>query len=146
MTRYFASILALAAVSATVTPVWAQSADSGSVQSRDVSATPSGTAPTLAVPDNYRLDTDDTILIDVARHADVSRSLRIPTDGYVRLPRLLKPVQARGKTVAELTDLLSERLVSEGRLVLRPGQVSVAVSGLRARRVFIRGSAAGGKV
>ena len=101
-------------------------------------------APAREVPDNYRLDTDDTIQIDVARHPDVARSVRIPTDGNIRLPRLLHPVPARGKTCAELSDLISERLVSEGKLVMHPGQVNVSVAGLRVRRVFIRGSAVGG--
>lgn len=103
-------------------------------------------APAPIVPDNYKLDTDDTVQIDVARHVDVSRSVRIPTDGNIRLPRLLKPVVARGKTCAELADLLSSRLKSEGKLVIRPGQVSVAVTGLRTRRIFVRGSAVGGKI
>jgi protein involved in polysaccharide export with SLBB domain len=148
MIRSFTSWLVLAVGFSTVintAPVLAQTDSPVPATPPTVSDVP-GAVGLRDVPDNYRLDTDDTILIDVARHTDVSRSVRIPADGTIRLPRLLSPVQARGKTSAELSDLITEKLVSEGKLVLRPGQVTVAVTGLRLRRVFIRGSAVGGKI
>src|SRR5690242_840365 len=55
----------------------------------------------LDVPDDYRLDTGDVIAVEVLRHTDVSRTLRIPADGMVRLPRLTTPIPARGRTCAE---------------------------------------------
>jgi len=113
-------------------------------QSAPVIAMENGPAVTN-IPADYRLDTDDAITIDVGRHPDVSRTIRVPADGSVRLPRLLRPVFARGKTCSELADLLAERLTSEGRLVLRPGQVTVSVSAPRQRRVYVRGSAVAGR-
>lgn len=108
-------------------------------------AAPAASAPKTNVPDDYRLDTDDTIVVDVARHSDVSRTLRIPADGSVRLVRLTHPIPARGHTCAQLADLIAARLETEGRLVIRPGQVTVAVTTPRARRVYVRGSAIGGR-
>jgi protein involved in polysaccharide export with SLBB domain len=97
------------------------------------------------VPADYTLDTNDAITIDVARHDDVSRTVRIPADGTIRLPRLLHPIRVRGLTCMQLADRISERLVVEGRLVMRPGQVTVSVSAARPRRVFVRGTAVGGR-
>jgi protein involved in polysaccharide export with SLBB domain len=81
------------------------------------------------------------VSIDVRRHEGVSRTLRVPADGNIRLPRLKSAIPARGKTCAELADLVTERLQSEGKLVLRPGQVSVNVSEMRVRRIYVRGNA-----
>ncbi len=146
MTRFFTALLALAAVSAASVPAGAQTATPLPVTAPALDGSAPGAAPNPVVPDDYRLDTEDMILVDVARHTDISRPIRIPTDGTIRLPRLLTPIPARGKTCAELADMISRRLVSEGKLVIRPGQVTVAVSSLRVRRVFVRGSAIGGKV
>ena len=84
------------------------------------------------------------ILIEVVRHADVSRSLKIPTDGLIRLSRLARPVVARGKTCDELVSVLSERLQAEGKLRLRAGQVQVSLLERRTRRVYLRGTGIGG--
>lgn len=93
---------------------------------------------------DYRLDTDDSVLIEVARHADVSKAMKIPADGLIRLPRLLRPIVARGKTCDELVTVLTERLQAEGKLRLRSGQVQVTLQERRTRRVYLRGSAIGG--
>jgi protein involved in polysaccharide export with SLBB domain len=97
--------------------------------------------PAADVPEDYRLDTGDTVSIEVLRHPDATRVLRIPADGMIRLPRLIRPVPARGKTCTELITDLTGRLVTEGKLVLHPGQVSVAVTEMRVRRVYVRGNA-----
>ena len=98
-------------------------------------------ASPLAVPENYRLDTGDVIQVDVLRHGDVSRSVRLLADAKVRLPRLVEPIEARGKTCPELTEEVVKRLTREGKLVLRPGQVSVSVIEMRMRHVYVRGNA-----
>jgi protein involved in polysaccharide export with SLBB domain len=95
----------------------------------------------IEVPEDYRLDTGDTVSVEVLRHSDATRTLRIPADGMIRLPRLTRPVPARGRTCADLGADLTGRLVTEGKLVLRPGQVSVMVTEMRVRRVYVRGSA-----
>lgn len=98
-----------------------------------------------SVPADYRLDTGDTILINVARHPDVSVSVPIIADGQFHLLRLNGPVSARGKTCGELADELAKRLSDEGKLRLYPGQVSVVVTAARVRRIYVRGNAVGGK-
>lgn len=104
--------------------------------------TPITTAPAPAdVPADYKLDIGDMISVDVRRHESVSRMQRIPADGNIRLPRLQNPIPARDKTCSELADLIAERLQSEGKLVIRPGQVSVIVSEMRVRRIYVRGNA-----
>lgn len=94
-----------------------------------------------AVPDDYRMDTGDLVQVEVSRHPDVSRTLRLPADARLRLPRLVSPILVRGKTCAELTDEVHQKLTTEGKLRLRPGQVTVAVIEMRVRRVFVRGTA-----
>ena len=102
--------------------------------------TPKAPTTPIAVPDDYKVDIGDMININVTRHDDVTRNLRIPADGALRLPRLVKPIQAKGKTCSELVDLITERLRDEGKLVLRPGQVSVTVMEMRVRHIYVRGS------
>ncbi|MGC4042592.1 MAG: polysaccharide biosynthesis/export family protein [Armatimonas sp.] len=102
-------------------------------------------APVSARQDaDYVLDTDDVILIDVQRHTDVSKQVKIPADGKLRLPRLNNPVLVRGLTCAELVTKLTDVLQSEGKLRLRPGQVQVSLQERRPRRVYMRGNAVGG--
>ena len=92
-------------------------------------------------PEDYRLDTGDGVAIEVARHTDVSRAFRLTSDAKIRLPRLSSPILARGKTCAELTAEITERLTKEGKLKLRPNQVLVQVTDMRVRRIYVRGSA-----
>jgi protein involved in polysaccharide export with SLBB domain len=95
----------------------------------------------VAISDDYRLDTGDVISVEVLRHGDVSRTLKLPADAQVRLPRLTDPIPARGKTCPELAKEVTERLVREGKLRLNPNQVSVSVTEMRIRRVYVRGTA-----
>lgn len=102
-------------------------------------------APALARQDSdYVLDTDDVISIEVQRHADVSKQVKIPADGKLRLPRLKNPVPVRGITCADLVTKLTDVLQSEGKLKLRPDQVQVSLVERRPRRVYLRGNAIGG--
>jgi protein involved in polysaccharide export with SLBB domain len=104
------------------------------------------TTPVVSAPVDYRLDTDDTINIEVARangsrFPDVTRSVRIPVDGTFRLGRGTSPIQARGKTCNELETEIREKLTTEGGLRLKPSQVTVSVVGMRQRRVYVSGTA-----
>jgi protein involved in polysaccharide export with SLBB domain len=102
-------------------------------------------APTLARQESdYILDTDDVISIDVQRHPDVTKILKVPADGKLRLPRLKNPVTVRGLTCAGLVTKLTDVLQTEGKLRLRPGQVQVSLQERRPRRVYLRGNAVGG--
>lgn len=93
---------------------------------------------------DYVLDSDDIISIEVQRHPDVSKTLKVPADGKIRLPRLTSPVVVRGLTCAGLVTKLNTVLQSEGKLRLRPGQVQVNLQERRPRRVYLRGNAVGG--
>lgn len=96
-----------------------------------------------SVPDSYRLDIGDTVQINVRRHEDVAGNVLIPADGQIRLPRLQAPVYARGKTCPELAQALADGWSHVFRL--RPGQVAVAVTGQRMRRIYVRGNATSGR-
>lgn len=97
--------------------------------------------PVVNVPEDYRVDTGDVISVEIVRHPELNRTIRLSADAKLRLPRLLKPVPARGKTCIELSDDITKQMISEGKLVLHPGQVSVSVVEMRYRRVFVRGNA-----
>ncbi len=107
--------------------------------------TPTTTTPAAPAPSDYKLDVDDTVTVSVMRHPDVGGSFRIGPDGLLRLQRLTTPIDARGKTVAELIDVIKKQLESEGKLVLRPGQVSVVITGQRMHQVLVRGNAIAGR-
>ena len=134
-------------------PAFAQvTAPLGGEDGRAAASVPASAPPNLAgeaatagaevsAPEDYRLDTGDTVLIEVARHPDVSRAVRLPSDARVRLPRLSSTIAARGKTCPELAEEVSQRLVKEGKLRLRPNQVTISVTDMRIRRVYVRGTA-----
>ncbi len=140
-------LTALLALSPSVAPAQGLSAPlgggAGSVPAASPAPNTAAAPDALAsVPADYRVDIGDTISVDVPRHPDVTKTLLIPADGQIILPKLRAPIDARGKTCAELSQELSEgwRHV----FVLRPGQVTVAVAGQRMRRIYVRGSAVKG--
>ena len=92
----------------------------------------------------YRLDTGDTVSISVERHGDVSRTVTLLADATVMLPRMDKPIAARGMTCAELSSAVHKMLNTPRNFVLKPGQVTVSLVGGRVRRVFVRGNAVRG--
>lgn len=137
-----AAVLALCV--ALTSAVFAQASEplgGGDGKDKPATTTSATNTPAPDVPDDYKLDVGDSIIIDVRRHEAVSRNLRIPADGTIRLIRLMNPISAKGKTCAELADIISQRLQSEGKLVLRPGQVTVSVSAMRMRWLYVRGNA-----
>jgi protein involved in polysaccharide export with SLBB domain len=112
---------------------------------QDTVPNPTSVPSVATVPADYRLDSDDVILVEVNRHADVTRQVRIAPDGHLRLSRLERPVPVRGLTCAELVAELTQRLTDEGKLRLRPGQVQVVVLSPRPRRLYVRGNAIPGR-
>ena len=116
----------------------------GATAPAPAASSPAAATTPAGVADDYRLDTDDTVTVAVTRHADVAGTYRIPPDGLLRLPRLVTPIMARNKTASELVADITGKLVTEGGLVLRPGQVHVAVVATRIRRVFVNGNATKG--
>jgi|GEM_PF-2790993 Periplasmic protein involved in polysaccharide export len=100
--------------------------------------------PEDALLPTYRLDTGDTVQITVARHEDHNRQVPLLADATVMLPRMEKPVVARGMTCQELATALEKALSHPRGFVLRPGQVNVQLVSARARRIYVRGNAARG--
>lgn len=112
----------------------------------DSSAPTAGSVPDalLSVPTNYRLDTGDSITIQVLRHPEVTTPvpITIPPDGLVYPARQLAPVSARGKTASELAEALAAGWRHVFRL--RPGAVTVTVTSQRVRRIYVRGNGVNG--
>jgi protein involved in polysaccharide export with SLBB domain len=148
--KFLSTKSALFAVVSLASPALAQTAQTTPVNRPAVGGSATPAAPPTNVPflagpeqvaEDYRLDTEDSISVDILRHPDVSRTLRIPPDGMVRMPRVSSAIRARGLTVAELAQDISQKLQSEGKLRLRPGMVSVSVVTPRPRLVYLTGSA-----
>ena len=93
----------------------------------------------------YRLDTGDTVSISVERHPDVSRTVPLLSDAAVVLPRVAKPIPARGMTCAALAEAVHRALNTPANFRLTPGQVTVSLVTGRMRRVFVRGNAITGR-
>ncbi len=95
----------------------------------------------LTIPSDYRLDIGDTVSVSVPTPWNISTSVGVPVDGMLRLPRLKSPVYARGKTCGELAEAL--RVGWSHQFKIKPGQVTVGVAAMRARRVLVQGNGAG---
>ncbi len=149
MTKKITSAVAIFAVCLALSPggtARAQQTLSAPLAGGASSAAPTapGAAVTASVAPNYRLDTGDTIRIEVAKHPDASQTVVLIADALVSLPRLDKPVSARGKTVSELALDLNKALNNPRAFRLRPGQVTVSVVIPRQRRIYVRGNAVTG--
>lgn len=82
----------------------------------------------------YRVGPEDVIAVTVVRHPEFSGDYYIPTDGNVNLPAV-GPVEASGKTLDELTMLVTDRL----RERLRNPEVTVTLKTARMQRVYVLG-------
>ncbi|MBC7806362.1 MAG: hypothetical protein H7145_09440 [Akkermansiaceae bacterium] len=112
-----------------------------------VAASPSDvttSSPITADISTYRLDTGDSVLVNIERHSDVSRTVSLLADATVLLPRMDKAIAARGMTCAELAEAVRKSLNNPRAFVLKPGQVTVSLVSQRVRRVFVRGNAVRG--
>jgi len=103
-----------------------------------------GALPAEALRPDYRLDTGDTVQITVTRHEDHNRTVPLLADATVMLPRMEKPLVARGMTTTELADAVRKALSHPRGFVLRPGQVNVQLVSARVRRIYVRGNAVRG--
>lgn len=82
----------------------------------------------------YRIGPQDVVRIDVWKEPDVSRSIPVRPDGKISMP-LLNDVQAAGLTSLELAASIRDGL---SKFITNP-QVTVTVSDINSRRVFITG-------
>ena len=95
----------------------------------------SGRATGVSSPSDYRIQSLDTVQINVFNEPDLSVKARVSAQGMINYP-LLGAVQVGGLTVSQSENLLKERL---GRDYLVNPQVSVLVDRANSRRVFILG-------
>jgi len=82
----------------------------------------------------YRIAAGDSITVQVLRHADFNTQLVVRPDGRITYP-LIGEIEVVGKTVAELTDLITKALSEE----LRAPQVVINVMPREQPVVYILG-------
>jgi polysaccharide export outer membrane protein len=85
----------------------------------------------------YKIGPQDVLRIDVWKEDQLTRTVPVRPDGKVTLP-LLSDVQAAGMTPVELAGVISEEL----KKYLTAPQVSVTVSEINSRRVYVTGEVA----
>lgn len=105
-----------------------------STQKPDASAKP---AAITAAGADYKIGPQDMVRIDVWKEPDISRTIPVRPDGKISLP-LLNDVQASGLTAMQLAATLRESLTK----YLTNPQVTVTVTEINSRRVFVTGEVA----
>jgi polysaccharide export outer membrane protein len=105
---------------------------------KSTSATPATTPATPAAgEEEYKIGPQDVLQIDVWKEAELTRRVPVRPDGKISLP-LLNDVQAAGLTPTELSSVLTEGL----KKFINSPQVTVTVSEINSRRVYITGEVA----
>ena len=84
--------------------------------------------------EEYRIEPQDLVRIDVWKEPDISRTIPVRPDGKISLP-LMNDVQAAGLTAMELAGSIREGL---SKYITSP-QVTVTVSEINSRRVYVTG-------
>src|ERR1700756_6020082 len=94
--------------------------------------------PLVAADDpTYKIGAEDILKIDVWREDQLTRTVPVRPDGKITLP-LLNDVQAAGLTPMELAGVIGEEL----KKYLTAPQVSVSISEINSRRVYVTGEVA----
>jgi len=135
----FAAMLLFSAPRASQANNAQNSAGTKSDAQKSTSSTP--TATTAAAPaageEEYKIGPQDVLQIDVWKEAELTRKVPVRPDGKISLP-LLNDVQAAGLTPAQLSSVLTEGL----KKFINSPQVTVTVSEINSRRVYITGEVA----
>ena len=112
----------------------AQSKDSNSNQKPEAETKP----PAAAVTDQeYHIGPQDILQIDVWKEPEITRTSPVRPDGKISLP-LLHDVQAAGLTAMQLAVNIRDGLTK----YLNNPQVTVTVTQINSRRVFVTGEVA----
>jgi len=116
----------------------AQSKDSTSSQKPEAAGKPAAAAVTPATTgQDYHIGPQDVLQIDVWKEAEITRTIPVRPDGKISLP-LLNDVQAAGLTAMQLAGNIREGLTK----YLTNPQVTVTVTQINSRRVFVTGEVA----
>lgn len=93
----------------------------------------------MATPPNYKLATDDQVMIDVYGYSEVQYSLTVNAEGYIRIPNLgpiyvngLTMVEAKNRIVKQLSSIYST--IQDGKTM-----VQVSLGNIRSIRVLLIG-------
>ena len=87
---------------------------------------------------NFRLGPEDLIGISVLDAPEFTRQVRVSGDGTIRLPLIKEPVEAGGKTSAQLEQDITKALI-DGGLLLDPS-VAVTVLEFNSKPVSVAGA------
>jgi polysaccharide biosynthesis/export protein len=90
--------------------------------------------PPAAAQGDYRIGTDDVLVVSVWDQKDLDQVVSVRPDGKISLP-LVVEIEAGGLTVAEL----ASRLTTIYSQTVRGAQVTVSVREIRSRPVFFLG-------
>src|SRR5260370_35292597 len=86
----------------------------------------------------YKIGPQDVLRIDVWKETEVSRAVPVRPDGKISLP-LLNDVQAAGLTPMQLSGVIADGL----KKYMTDPQVTVSVSEIKSRRIFVPGECSG---
>jgi protein involved in polysaccharide export with SLBB domain len=93
----------------------------------------------MPTPPNYRISTNDELLIDVYGYSEVQHQLKVTPDGYVRIP-YLGPVYVNGLTMEEARVRITKQLSSiYGGIKTGNTFVQVSLGSIRSIRVLLIG-------
>jgi polysaccharide export outer membrane protein len=87
--------------------------------------------------DEYKIGAQDVLRVDVWKETELTRTVPVRPDGKISLP-LLNDVQAAGLTPSQLAGVLTEGL----KKFINAPQVTVTVSEINSRRVYVTGEVA----
>lgn len=93
----------------------------------------------MPTPPNYRIATNDELLIDVYGYSEVQHQLKVTPDGYVRIP-YLGPVYVNGLTMEEARVRITKQLSTiYGGIKTGNTFVQVSLGSIRSIRVLLIG-------
>jgi polysaccharide export outer membrane protein len=101
------------------------------------SARPAPAAQAVGGEEEYRIGPQDVLRIDVWKEPEITRTVPVRPDGKISLP-LLNDVQAAGLTASQLSAFITEGL----KKFINSPQVTVSVSEINSRRVYVTGEVA----
>jgi polysaccharide biosynthesis/export protein len=112
-------------------------ASTASAGKSSATASVPATTPGPAGEEEYKIGPQDVLRIDVWKEAELTRTVPVRPDGKISLP-LLNDVQAAGLTPSQLSAVLTEGL----KKFINAPQVTVTVSEINSRRVYVTGEVA----
>jgi protein involved in polysaccharide export with SLBB domain len=93
----------------------------------------------MPTPANYRISTDDELIIDVYGYSEIQHRLKVTPEGYVRVP-YLGPVYVNGLTMEEARTRLTKQLATiYGGIKTGNTFVQISLGNIRSIRVLLVG-------